>query len=360
MTYNIIRNGKKFGPFDTESLHRMANSGRILKCDMACDASNSKSVEEMSAAERTTVGDILKRAGLKVKVTTTESIGQQLDKIGSDIILPREDLAATRETWRTNSSLVMMAGVGVLPALLGLLSWNTFTTFYSIALYFSAVWALFFYYIFKTRQVSVRSTVTIFFLTQALVFLAWDVLGIVRYNPCYWMEDANTLIGKVIFFIGGVGLTEELAKALPLLLLASRAREPLVPQTMVYYGLMSGIGFGVFEGVQYQMSVNSELGYSESFMMNIARLTSLPFIHALWAGIAGYFISFWLIYPAYSRALLILAICVPAVLHGSYDLSCNVGGLIGWAFRIGIMLFSVLLLMTYLKRGKKLQERLRC
>ena len=34
---------------------------------------------------------------------------------------------------------------------------------------------------------------------------------------------------------------------------------PLIPQTLVFYGLMSGIAFGVFEGVQY-VSIGSASG----------------------------------------------------------------------------------------------------
>ncbi len=126
---------------------------------------------------------------------------------------------------------------------------------------------------------------------------------------------------------------------------------------MVFYGLMSGIAFGVFEGVEYQMTVNQSLGYSDSFLANITRLTTLPFAHSLWAGIAGYFISFALLYPAYKWALWILAILVPAVLHGTYDTMCDLP--IGGVFvRAGIIFFSALLLITYLKRGSDLQGRL--
>ena len=88
---------------------------------------------------------------------------------------------------------------------------------------------------------------------------------------------------------------------------------------MVFYGLMSGIAFGVFEGVQYQITVNAQQTYDVSFFLNIARLTSLPFLHACWCGIAGYFLSFANLYPKYRRGLYTLALCVPAVIHGLYD-----------------------------------------
>ena len=107
------------------------------------------------------------------------------------------------------------------------------------------------------------------------------------------LSKRNLAIG----FILGVGLTEELAKLIPLLFISSKSKQPLIPQTLVYYGLMSGIAFGVYEGVHYQLSVNSTLEYSASFFHNIARLTSLPFMHAIWCGIAGYFVAFAKLYP---------------------------------------------------------------
>jgi RsiW-degrading membrane proteinase PrsW (M82 family) len=115
---------------------------------------------------------------------------------------------------------------------------------------------------------------------------------------------------------------------------------------------MSGIAFGVFEGVQYQMVVNVKLDYANAFFMNVARLTSLPFLHAIWAGMAGYFIAFAKLYPKYRLSLYFLAIFIPAVIHGLYDT-------LGWTiFGLLLMLISVVLLMGYLKQGVNYQSKL--
>lgn len=346
--YYVIRNNQTFGPYDAYALCDMVRRGRILRCDKAY-------VEGATYDGKTTVGSLLKQRGFKTEVRSGEGIFQQIKNIGSEVILPRD--AMHRSVWKDDPKLLIMAAVGLLPAVVELFGWSAFMTFYLISLYFSAIWALFFYYLFKTRQVTLRTTLTVFFMTQVFVFVAWDVLGLVSLNPFYAFGEADGLLSKALFYYGGVGLTEEFAKALPLLIITARAREPLVPQTMVYYGLMSGIAFGVFEGVQYQMTVNAEYGYSESFFMNIARLTTLPFAHSLWAGIAGYFISFALLYPAYKWALWILAIVVPAALHGTYDLACDFA--LGGVFvRCLIIFISALLLITYLKRGAILQVKL--
>lgn len=155
-----------------------------------------------------------------------------------------------------------------------------------------------------------------------------------------------------------MGLTEELAKLLPLFIICSRAKQPLIPQTLVFYGLMCGIAFGVHEGVDYQLNVNISLEYTESFILNIARLTSLPFMHAIWCGIAGYFISFAKLYPKYRRSLFTLALCVPALLHGLYDTFAS-GNVIFTILAIAIAFVGVILLTTYLKQGVNYQSKLR-
>jgi RsiW-degrading membrane proteinase PrsW (M82 family) len=100
------------------------------------------------------------------------------------------------------------------------------------------------------------------------------------------------------------------------------------------------------------MTVNTQLDYANAFFMNVARLTSLPFLHAVWAGIAGYFLSFACLYPKYRLSLYFLAIAVPAVIHGLYDT-------LGWSIP-GLMLtlLSVVLLMCYLKQGVNYQSKL--
>ena len=159
----------------------------------------------------------------------------------------------------------------------------------------------------------------------------------------------------MVGYILGVGLTEELAKMLPLLIIQRRSREPMLPQTMVYYGLMAGIAFGVFEGVQYQTTVNIQADYVTAFVLNIARLTSLPFLHAIWCGMAGYFVGMAGLYPRYRKVLYTLALAIPAILHGLYDTFASVSYFVS----LGIAFLSVLLLMAYLRKSGGLRERLR-
>lgn len=344
MSYYILRNNTDYGPYDIAALAQYVDEGKILLHDQTRDT---------SSGAVNTVGFFLKLNRIKPRIRNKGSLPDQLRAIGSELILPI-GLFRTRQ-WMSDKRLLLLALIGLGPSLIMLLPIGGFAVFYAVALYFSAIWGLFFYYFFKTPQVRLKITMSVFFLTQAFVFLVWDLFGLPSLNPFYQLLD-TTFIFELFGYIFGVGLTEETVKLLPLLIIYHYAKEPLQPKTLVFYGLMSGIAFGVFEGVQYQMSVNINLDYTSSFFMNIARLTSLPFLHAVWTGIAGYFIGFAKLYPLYRHALYFLAIAIPSVMHGLYDTFC--GSYIGMFIAIAITFFGVFLLTTYLKQAQNYQSRL--
>ena len=341
MTYFVIRNAQQFGPYDEPALAHYVNSGNILLQDKAIDS---------ITLRETTVRIVLKSAGLKTKITTNGNIFKQIHGFGLHLLLPKS--IYSYKAIIKDKRLLLISIIGLAPAFLIKFTGSTFITFYAIALYFSLIWGLFFYYVFKTPQVKAKITVAIFFLTQVIVFLLVDVLNVTAINPFYKLVDAHSFISRLFGFTFGVGLFEETIKAIPIFFICSRSKEPQLPQTAVFYALISGIGFGVFEGVQYQVLVNSQLDYENSFFMNIARLTSLPFLHAIWTGIAGYFISLSFLFPKNRLSLKILAILIPAILHGLYDS-------FGWSLPgLVISYLGVGLLIVYLQNAKDFQDKL--
>lgn len=344
--YYVIRNNQQYGPYDIDTLAQYVQQGQLLKCDKAYDANRTSDIR--------TIGFFLKINHRKVYIPHNGSIISQIKTIGSQLIVPKEIIQ--KSTWTSDKRLLLLALIGLVPLLLQFIAFSNFFVFYSVSLYFSVVWGLFFYYFFKNSQVKLKTTLLIFFLTQFFVFAIWG-FGLNNINVFYFLEKSHGFILRLLFYICAVGITEEFAKAISLLIISSKAKEPLVPQTLVFYGLMSGIAFGVFEGVQYQMGVNAELEYTESFFSNIARLTSLPFLHAVWCGIAGYFISFAKLYPKYRKSLYVLAIGVPALLHGIYDTFCS--SFLGMLIAVPVTFIGVVLLMTYLKNGTNYQSKLR-
>jgi len=342
----IVRNNQDYGPYDESTVVTYVNNGQILLCDQARDA---------ATGETNSVRYFLKKAKRKTKIVHKGTLRSQLHDIGGELIFPQKTIKSGQ--WKKDKALIILALVGMLPSVLMFLPLGNWGTFYMISLYFSIIWGLFFYYMFKTPQVSLKTTAIIFFLEQAFVFTAWDVFGLPRLNLFYKFTDSTFPI-SVLGYVFGVGITEELAKLIPLFVIASRAKQPLVPQTLVFYGLMSGIAFGVFEGVQYQMGANAAMEYSDSFFHNIARLTSLPFMHAIWCGMAGYFISFAKLYPKYRLSLYVLSLCIPAIFHGLYDSFISLGFIFG-LIAVGITFIAVIMLTTYLKQGINYQSKLR-
>ena len=123
------------------------------------------------------------------------------------------------------------------------------------ALFFGALGA-----VFLPRVSHARARVS----TSALCFFATGVLSIsvllMLYHlpPLMWVAQlfkSPSQFSHMLAYSFGIALPEELCKALPLFVLLKRS-DPLPPQVMLFYGLMSGLGFGIYEGVDYQMERN--------------------------------------------------------------------------------------------------------
>lgn len=344
MAYYVIRNGSDYGPYDIGAIMTYVENGSILLHDQ---------VRDTSSSTVSTIADVLKKNNIKVKPRNKGTLADQLRSIGSELILPVALFRSRR--WLSDKRLILLALIGLGPSVVMLLPVHGFMVFYAVALYFAAIWGLFFFYFFRTDQVNLKTTVSVFFLTQICVYVIWNVLNLPLLNPFYHFVDSVFPL-DMLGYVLGVGLTEEFVKLLPLIIIYHYAKAPLQPKTAVFYGLISGIAFGVYEGVEYQTTVNINLDYTSSFFMNIARLTCLPFIHAVWTGIAGYFFAFAKLFPLYRRSLYFLALAVPSALHGLYDTFC--GTQLGMLVSLPLMFFAVFLLTTYLKRGMHYQSRL--
>ncbi len=339
--YQILRNGQQFGPYTIEALKSYVEDGKILLNDQ---------ISNPQTAVVETVKDVFRQKNVKFQIKNEGTVAKQIAQIGKDLIMPsagfiKNDLLKDRK-------VLYLAFIGLAPAFLIRLTLTSYLTFYAIALYFSIIWGVFFLIMFKTDQVENKKAVFLFFFTQIMAIVLTNIQSVPPMSYLYDMTEADGFLTKLIGYVLGVGFTEEFIKALPLIYFVRTAKAPLIPQTLVFYGLISGIGFGVLEGVLYQTTSNTKLDYNTAFFMNIARLTSLPFLHAIWAGIAGYFIAFANLFPKFRKSLYLLAIAVPALLHGLYDV-------LGWGIiGLGSTLFSVLLLMYYLKKCSDYQNKL--
>ena len=197
--------------------------------------------------------------------------------------------------------------------------------FRGLGLYFSAMWALFFASAFRATGIRWRLGVAAYFgtvfvgMTALMISLVLNV-ELLR-DPFVAAKSLWIAIPSAIVFIG---FPEELTKALVLFAIWRFAGPLPTLRAFLFYGLISGLGFGIKEGVGYQLgpyaAEAAKTGHFAGFYLeSVLRLTSLPFFHAVWTGIAAYLIWFAARLPSARAGLIVLALLIPATYHGLYD-----------------------------------------
>jgi len=81
------------------------------------------------------------------------------------------------------------------------------------------------------------------------------------------------------------------------------------------------------------------------------QLTSLPFLHAIWTGIAGYFLAFSALFPARKHGLVVVAILIPATFHALHN---SLGGII----ELAVDAIAVMTLLIYLSKSSEIEAGL--
>jgi RsiW-degrading membrane proteinase PrsW (M82 family) len=161
------------------------------------------------------------------------------------------------------------------------------------------------------RWMTGRSIIVLLFYIAK--FIGWSYIS--ANDP-----DSNFLL-SFVGFTCGVGLCEELCKALPLIGYYRRDAR-MGWRGAVLWGLASGVGFGVSEGIMYSSRFYNGVGGPGIYLV---RFISCVALHALWSASVG--ITVWRRQEAiqgdsdwgeYSMAVLRI-LAVPMVLHGLYD-----------------------------------------
>lgn len=155
----------------------------------------------------------------------------------------------------------------------------------------------------------------------ALIYLVLMAIGWMYYLA---LSSDVGFVGSVIGFTFGVGLCEEVCKALPILAYYRMGEHKQSWRGAFLWGLASGVGFGVSEGMMYSADNYNGIAGSSIYFV---RFLSCVALHAVWAGSVGISINQrqhlidegdsddWL-----AMALGVLRmIAIPMVLHGLYD-----------------------------------------
>jgi RsiW-degrading membrane proteinase PrsW (M82 family) len=163
----------------------------------------------------------------------------------------------------------------------------------------------------RGRIIIPRSIVGLIFLILKGIQLSYDAAN----------DPDNNFFLSALGFTFGVGLCEELCKALPLLWYY-RKHARLDWRGACLWGFLSGVGFGLSEAIMYSGDQYNGLAAGSTYLV---RFISCVGLHGIWAAAAGIFIYKHqnLIQDAESWYGILLnsaiLVSVPMVLHGFYD-----------------------------------------
>ncbi|MGO9078629.1 MAG: PrsW family glutamic-type intramembrane protease [Streptosporangiaceae bacterium] len=165
-----------------------------------------------------------------------------------------------------------------------------------------------------------------------------------------------------------VGFNEEITKALPVLLAALailRFRSAKLDVRMwMFLGTVAGLTFGVSEQAGYTLkdilNISQAQANSQAVVAVLAfaeRVFVDGFQHAVWAGVAAFFIGMAVNYPRRRIQLIIFGISVPAVLHALNDWSLGAfSSPWPWIF---IQAISLFLFLGYTISAAAIERRVR-
>jgi len=252
--------------------------------------------------------------------------------------------------------------VAIVPPAIQLLQTNT-RILYGLAIWSGVLWAMLLHRLFSERALPFRWALATLLFTMFVGFPLLELYVWLPPNVTGWLLRSDHLGLRFTGFSLGVGIREELFKALPLLVLAlvsSRMRNPV---SGILLGLMSGVGFAVAENVffVFQTLDNALAAVQETGALgylvvpvynNVVRMAMTPFLHGCFSGLFGYFIARSAAEPAHCARLFLTGLGLSAGLHGLYDSVVGLSPLLGMAVEVA----AFFLLMRYLLRARGLRS----
>jgi RsiW-degrading membrane proteinase PrsW (M82 family) len=263
----------------------------------------------------------------------------------------------TNRGWRTGWRILVIP-YALLPLIFVQLystTTNPTTPGWAYSLYVAPLWAIAFYQLIRPGRLGRRE------LACAVV-----IVGIVL----VWMQVVtitlnNHLVpGRGFATWVGVGFNEEFSKALPILVVAlvlHRIKARLDVRMWMFLGTISGLTFGVREASLYTASsvltVNHHPGLVIAGILEFAyRVFVDGFLHAIWAGIAAFFIGMGINYARRRVQLIVAGIAMAALLHAFNDWNFNATNV--WP-QVGVEAFSLLLFLGYTLTASSIERQVR-
>ena len=170
-------------------------------------------------------------------------------------------------------------------------------------------------------QFLAEASAGVWFHGRGIMAIILIILKVIGYSYRAALDPDSNFFLSFIGYTLGVGFCEEVCKALPLLILYRRGTNQSWRGAFVW-GLASGAGFGISEGIMYAGSYYNGVSGPGIYAV---RFISCVALHALWTGTAAIIIyrkqdllQAGMEWYEYFVPLMIF-VGVPMVLHGLYD-----------------------------------------
>jgi RsiW-degrading membrane proteinase PrsW (M82 family) len=115
---------------------------------------------------------------------------------------------------------------------------------------------------------------------RSILVLIFYIVKFIGYSYTAADDPTNGFAASFFGYTFGVGLCEELCKALPLILLIRNLPSGASWRTACLWGLASGVGFGVAEGIMYSGRYYNGIQGGDAY---VVRFVSCVALHAIWA-----------------------------------------------------------------------------
>ena len=272
-------------------------------------------------------------------------------------------------SWLTDPALrqwprLLVAVYALVPVILLVLLQNTTnleTLGWVYCLYIAPLWALVFWWLIRPGPIGwlqlgfAGIIVAAEYVLIPALTIPWE----------HGLAPSNTS-HNLIQYIYGIGLAEELTKALPILILSVfllKVRKTKLDVRMwMFLATLSGLYFGVYEASKVYVPldiVTIAKGGAIGIPEFVERVFLDGFQHALWAGVAGFFIGLGTNYRRQRFLLWTMGLAIPAILHGLNDWSLS--GVFGSDLWIWILIqaFSVFLFLGYASSAHRIEQEVR-
>jgi RsiW-degrading membrane proteinase PrsW (M82 family) len=263
--------------------------------------------------------------------------------------------------WRQGLRLLVIA-YALLPLIfLALLSSSSDLSSpgWAYALYIAPLWAMGFWMLIRPGHVGKQE------IQVGAGIVVWTLIWInvvtIHINAALHISGSISLLPALV-----IGVNEEATKALPVLLaglfLLRYRKVKLGVRMTMFLGTIAGLTFGVAEQAFYTstdiVGINQAKSANEAVTGALAfaeRIFVDGFQHAVWAGIAGFFIGMALNYSRRRVQLVILGVAVPAVLHALNDFLASSSVWLVILVQAG----SLLLFLGYTMSAASIEQRVR-